>query len=203
MRIRILFLIYLVITAAACFCQENPTGTINIDNLRSKIPIQGKTVELLSLKYSWKCIQNTKLYIYPNPFSIKRECYTVNYVYSERMGVAYFEEFGKVRLQHLDFKKNKRLRIYVVDKNVELSYKMSLHDILEVFDYEMPSPQVYCLAPYNDKHRIDKHKCFYEISFSTCENDHTTMHLYFDEKHHLRYMEIQYYNSSAVYKDCE
>ncbi len=203
MRIRLLFLIYLVLTAAVCFCQKKPNGTINIDNLQSKIPIQGKTVELLSLKYSWKCIQDMKLYIHPNPFSTMRECYTVNYFYSGRKGIAYFEEFGKVRLQHLDFKKNKRLRIYEVDKNVELSYKILLRDILEVFDCEMPSPQVYCLAPYNDRHRINKHKCFYEISFSTGEKDHTIMHLYFDEKHHLRYMEIQYYNSSAVYKDCE
>jgi len=203
MRIRILFLIYLVLTAEACFCQENPIGTINIDSLQSQIPIQGKTGELLPLKYSWRCVQDIRLYINPDPNNTMRECYTVNYIYNRRRGIVYFEEFGKVRLRYLDFKKNKNLKIFVVNKNVMLSYKTSLRDILEDFNYEMPSPQVYCLAPYNDKHRINKHKCFYETSFSTGEKDHTMMHLYFDEKHHLRYLEIQYYNSSAIYKDCE
>lgn len=203
MKTRISFLIYLVITAVVCYCQENPNGTINIDNLQSQIPIQGKTVELLLQNYRWKCIQDMKLYIHPDPYSTMRECYTVNYIYSKRRGIAYFEEFGKVRLQHLDFKKNRRLRIYVVGKDVELSYKTLLSDILEIFDYEMPLPQVYCLAPYNAKHRINKNKSFYEIAFSTGENNHTIMYLYFDEKHHLRYMEIQYYNSATVSVSCE
>ena len=201
MKAKLLFLIYLLITAVNCFCQENLCGTINIDNLQSQIPIQGKTVELLLQQYSWKCIQDMKLYIHPDPYGTMRECYIVNYVYNRKRGIAYFEKFGKVRLRHLDFKKNKQLRIYVVDKNVKLSYKTSLRDILELFDYKMPSPQVYCLAPYNDKHRINKNKCFYEIAFSTGENDHTKMYLYFNEKFHLRYMEIQYYNSATVSVD--
>ena len=200
MKAILLFLTFLI-TAVACFCQENPSGTINIDNMQSQIPIQGKTVELLVQKYRWKCVQDRELYIYPDPYSTMRECYTVNYIYNRRRGIAYFEEFGKVRLRHLDFKKNKQLRIYVVDKNVELSYRASLHDILKIYNYEMPSPQVYLFAPYNDKHSINKNKCFYEIAFSTGENNHTLMYLYFDEKHHLRYIEIQYYNSTTVIVD--
>lgn len=203
MKARILLLIHLITIAIVCLSQENPSGRINIDNMQSQIPIQGKTVELLPHKYSWKCIQDIKLYINPDHYSTMRECYTVNYIYNRRRGIAYFEEFGKVRLRHLDFKKNKKLRIYVLDKNVELSYKTSLRDILEVYDYEMPSSQVYLFAPYNEKHIINKNKCFYLTAFSTGENNHTEMYLYFDEKHFLRYMEIQYFNSETVYEDCE
>lgn len=201
MKNRILFLIYLVITTVVCFCQEESIDTINIDNLQLQIPIQGKTVELLAQKCRWKCVQGRKLYIHPDPYSTMRECYTVNYIYNKRRGIAYFEEFGKVRLRHLDFKRNRQLKIYVLDKNLELSYRTSLRDILEIYDYEMPSPQVYLFAPYNDKHRINKNKCFYEIAFFTGENDHTILTLYFNEKHHLRYMEIQYYNSVTVSVD--
>lgn len=201
MKKRILFLLYLIIATVVCFCQEESIGTINIDNLQSQIPIHGKTVELLAQKYRWKCVQDKKLYIHPDPYSSMRECYTVNYIYNKRRGIAYFEEFGKVRLRHLDFKRNRQLKIYVLDKNVELSYRTSLRDILEAYDYEMPSPQVYLFAPYNEKHRINKNKYFYEIAFSTGENNHTLMYLYFDERYHLRYLEIQYNNSVTVSVD--
>lgn len=201
MKKRILFLLYLIITTVVCFCQEESIGTINIDNLQSQIPIHGKTVELLAQKYRWKCVQDKELYIHPDPYSSMRECYTVNYIYNKRRGIAYFEEFGKVRLRHLDFKRNRQLKIYVLDKNVELSYRTSLRDILEAYDYEMPSPQVYLFAPYNEKHRINKNKYFYEIAFSTGENNHTLMYLYFDERYHLRYLEIQYNNSVTVSVD--
>lgn len=203
MKERILFFIYLVITAANCFCQGKPIGTINIDNLQAQIPIQGRTVELLAQKYRWKCVQDMKLYVHTDPYSTTQECYTVNFVYNRKRGIAYFEEFGKVRLRHLDFKRNRQLIIYVKDTNVELSCKTSLRDILEIYDYEMPSPQVYLFAPYNDNNSINKNKCFYEIAFSTGENDNTLMYLYFDEKYHLRYIEIQYYNSETVYENCE
>lgn len=201
MKKRILFLLYLIIATVVCFCQEESIGTINIDNLQSQIPIHGKTVELLAQKYRWKCVQDKELYIHPDPYSSMRECYTVNYIYNKRRGIAYFEEFGKVRLRHLDFKRNRQLKIYVLDKNVELSYRTSLRDILEAYDYEMPSPQVYLFAPYNEKHRINKNKYFYEIAFSTGENNHTLMYLYFDERYHLRYLEIQYNNSVTVSVD--
>lgn len=201
MKKRILFLLYLIIATVVCFCQEESIGTINIDNLQSQIPIHGKTVELLAQKYRWKCVQDKELYIHPDPYSSMRECYTVNYIYNKRRGIAYFEEFGKVRLRHLDFKRNRQLKIYVLDKNVELSYRTLLRDILEAYDYEMPSPQVYLFAPYNEKHRINKNKYFYEIAFSTGENNHTLMYLYFDERYHLRYLEIQYNNSVTVSVD--
>ena len=179
--------------------------TIHIGQIWSSVPVIGKLADLpfvfdgkgkwcygtfnFELKYYPWTIEDTAIYVY-----------RVNWIHEKKKHVTYLSDNeGNIRLRYLDFKLARGSFLSLGDVGLFLSYNTTLDDFIKAFNITDTiefGPE--CMAPYNYKFRHWRHKQFTNLWFWTDEGRRTHITFSFDDKRHLRCVELDYFNADNV-----
>lgn len=206
MKDKVLLFVILIFNCTLGFAQE-PTKTIKLHDFCANIPVESVSADLFLFS------KNSKSFTYTTNVRIsyhrlRKTDHTVvsgidEYVVNQIVvkGVTYYEYNGVIRLAAIDMRKNRNVKIQLLGPiSVHLSRKLTLDELLQISQEELPTPQPCTMAPFNYKRKTyPANTVYYEMTYFTGENDGgTLLHLFFDTKKHLRMVTIDYYNEEIV-----
>ena len=184
--------------------------TIHIGQIRSSVPVIGKFADLPFVfegKGVWCCnLFNYELKYYP--WTIHDSAiyvYKVNSIYDKKTRTSYAsDKDGNIRLRYLDFKSQRGIFMSLGDVGLYLTRETTLDEFIKVFnitDTILFGPAL--MAPWNyynknGKPRNWRHKQFTSLWFYTDEGRRTHITFSFDDKRHLRCVELDYFNADKV-----
>lgn len=103
-------------------------------------------------------------------------------------GVTYLEKQEKVRLESIDFKKNKKIVIYT--PRIKISGKLTLKELLSKYQYNDDDFGIASYMALFPSSKRKSQKLFKTVAFSTGEHDRINITLYFSPNGKLRMMFI-------------
>jgi hypothetical protein len=186
-----LLIVFMMILNPGKGQNEENFDTIRLENIRSHIPIVS-SVENLMLCFGIPCDlythnQSTTIYMHEDNHTIEKIKCRLNQVTYFQKGISYFEKNGTVRLNYIDFKRNKQ--VFMSTEKIILSRALTLEELMQKYNYskeDVSEPFNGFLAPYPTK-KSDTTRC---VKFLTGEPNRISIELYFDKTNHLRYMFI-------------
>jgi hypothetical protein len=192
--------------SVASFAQKD---TIHIGQIRSSVPIIGKLTDLpfaFDGKGKWcYSIFNQEIEYYPwNKYDTNLYVYRVNTIYDKKTGTYYMsDQDGNIRLRYLDFKLVRGSFMSLGDVGLYLTSETTLDDFIKAYNITDTiefGPAL--MAPWNfyrkGKPRRWRHRQFTNLWFYTDEGRRTHIIFSFDDKRHLRCVELDYFNADKV-----
>jgi len=199
----------LAILLMSGFFARAQVDTIHIGQIWSSVPVMGKLADLPFVfggKGEWCCsLYNYELKYYPwNIHDTAVYVYRVNEIYDKKTRTSYAsDKDGNIRLRYLDFKSHRGVFMALGDVGLYLTSKTTLDDFIKAYnitDTILFGPAL--MAPWNyykyGKPRICGHKQFTSLWFWTDEGRRTHITFSFDDKRHLRCVELDYFNADKV-----
>lgn len=179
----ILIFVFLIISNKA----DSQIDTIKLSDMKStSIPILSTKKDLfIDLGEPSSIIHNNYMYIFKSDDMAIDSIFNFNTLLFQN-GISFIEKNGKVRLQSIDFKKNKKISIDT--PKFKLSRNLTLNEILNKYGYtteKIENTSYIHIDPSTKSHKIVK--C---LRFSTGENDNIYIYLYFSSNGKLRQISI-------------
>jgi hypothetical protein len=189
----VVFIFCCFIKLSALVSQSNVSiDTILLLKASSNIPIMTSMENMIlsiGITNSYNISFNHTVSIRPLTVNDKTKdtIYYFNAILCRKKGISYYENNGRVRLSYIDLKKNKD--VFISTDKIILSRNLMLEELMKIYNYtfeDIAGPQARIMAPYP----MRKCHCFYQINFSTGEQEPANIELYFDCKKRLRFISI-------------
>lgn len=203
---KIFFVFGFLLWSVTLFAQVD---TIHIGQIRSSVPIIGKISDLPFVfkgKGEWcYSIFNQEIKYYPwSKHDTALYVYRVNTIHEKKTGTFYMsDKDGNIRLRYLDFKFARGSFMSLGDVGLYLTSETTLDDFIKAFNIKDSiefGPAL--MAPWNfyrnGKPRKWRHRQYTNLWFWTDEGRRTHIIFSFDDKRHLRCVELDYFNADKV-----
>ena len=203
---KVFLVLFVMLWGVNSFAQVD---TIHIGQIRSSIPIVGKLADLqyiLDGKGKWVYgTFNQEIKYYPwNIHDSAVYVYRVNTIHDKKMRASYASDNdGNIRLRYLDFKLVRGSFMSLGDVGLYLTSETTLDDFIKAYNITDTiefGPAL--MAPWNfyrkGKPRRWRHRQFTNLWFYTDEGRRTHITFSFDDKRHLRCVELDYFNADKV-----
>ncbi len=204
---KVLLVLSVMLWCVSSFAQSD---TIHIGQIRSSVPVIGKLADLpfvFAGKGKW-CYGTFNFELTYYPWTIHDTAvyvYRVNTIYDKKTRTSYVsDKDGNIRLRYLDFKSHRGIFMSLGGVGLYLTRETTLDEFIKVYNITDTiefGPAL--MAPWNfynkyGRPRHWRHKQFTSLWFWTDEGRRTHITFSFDDKRHLRCVELDYFNADNV-----